>query len=225
MMTHLVATTTTTTTTTTTMDPTVRHCFARNHARVCPVPPQRMHRPMSSPHSRRNHRPCDDDDDGDDHDDSNNNARMCHAYTPDTAAASGEPIEARGGNECKETAKEAAKVTQVWKETNRASNASEPYNAIPPKKQKTQTKNKKIVRTHTVPNEEEMDAHAAVQRAHHHYKKEEHVWMDNTCTPKDSASAETTTTKSKLGACRSHKENHKKQRKKKDNTKKNIIKK
>ena len=49
--------------------------------------------------------------------------------------------------------------------------------------------------------------------------------MDKTCTPKESASAETaetTTTKSKLGAWRSHKENHKKQRKKKDNTQKNM---
>ena len=218
----------TTTTTTTTMDPTVRRCFARNHARVCPVPPQHRHRPMSShsnsytgvyaPH--RNHRPCVGIDDNDDDNDDNNNTSMRHAYTPVIATTSLKPIEARGGNESKEAAKEAEKVTQVWKET------SEPYNAIPPKKQKTQTRNKKIVRTYTVPNEEETDAHAAVQRAHHDYKKEKNVWMDNTCMPKDSASAwkaSTTTTRSKLCAWCSHKEeNHKHQRKKKDNTQKNI---
>ena len=73
-----------------------------------------------------NHRPCV----GNDHDDNdsngNTNAQMCHAYTPVImTAASLKPIDVRcGGEESEEAAKEATKVTQVWKETRRVSNAS-----------------------------------------------------------------------------------------------------
>merc|ERR1711871_1607473 len=102
------------------------------------LPQQHRHALLSSPHSRRNRRPCDDDDD-DNNDD--NNARMRHAHIEIAATTSREPIEVRGGGESKEIAKEAAKVTQIWKETNCGSNALKPYNDIPPKKQKTQTSN------------------------------------------------------------------------------------
>ena len=161
--------------------------------------------PLLPSHARRNHRPCDDDNDNDSND--NNNTSMCRADTEIAAVASLEPIEAHGGHECKE----AAKVRKVWKQTRRVSNASKPYD-IPPKKQKTHTQSIKIVHTDTQTTKEaskgDTDAHAAMQRTHRRHKNE-NVWMDNTAMQKDSVSAGTASTTSKLSACRLHKEKQK----------------